>query len=136
MTLNNIKIVINNRNRLTTTKNMVEKLLSVNSDEQIIIIDNASTYPPLLEWYEMLMNNPKYWGKVQINFHKNEGHLALWATGLYKELGEHFIYTDADIILPENLPLDWKEIMYNTMLKYPEYKKIALGLKVDDLPEH
>ena len=115
---------------------MVEKLLSINPDEQIIIIDNGSKYPPLLEWYERIMNNPRYWCNVEIYFHKNEGHLALWATGLYKELGEYFIYTDADIILPENLPLDWKEIMYNTMMKYPEYKKIALGLRIDDLPEH
>lgn len=131
-----IKIVINNRNRLTTTKNMVDKLLSVNTDEQIIIIDNDSTYPPLLQWYEYMSNNPRFWGKVQVNYHKNEGHLALWATGLYKELGEHFIYTDADIILPDDLPLDWKEIMYNTIIKYPEYKKIGLGIRIDDLPEH
>ena len=136
MTLRNIKIIINNRNRLTTTKNMVDKLLSINPDEQIIIIDNGSTYPPLLEWYEYIMNSPRFWGKVQICFHKNEGHLALWATGLYKELDEYFVYTDADIILPEYLPMDWKEIMYNTMQEYPEYKKIALGLKIDDIPEY
>ena len=130
MTLSNINIVINNRNRLTTTKKMVEKLLSINRNEQIIIIDNGSTYPPLLEWYNKIIDT------VNIRFHKNEGHLALWATGLYKELGEYFIYTDADIILPDNLPLDWKEIMFNIMMKYPEYKKIALGLRIDDLPEH
>ena len=47
-------VVINNRNRLTTTRNMVEKLLSLNPDEHIIIIDNESTYPPLLEWYEYI----------------------------------------------------------------------------------
>ena len=130
MTLKNINIVINNRNRLTTTKNMVEKLLSINPNEQIIIIDNGSTYPPLLEWYNKIIDT------VNIRFHKNEGHLALWATGLYKELGEYFIYTDADIILPDNLPLDWKQIMFNIMMKYPEYKKIALGLRIDDLPEN
>jgi glycosyltransferase involved in cell wall biosynthesis len=130
MILKNIKIVINNRNRLTTTKNMVEKLLSINPDEEIIIIDNASTYPQLLEWYKQIMD------KVMITFRNNEGHLALWSTGLYKELGEYFIYTDADIILPQNLPLDWKEIMFNTMMKYPEFKKIALGLRIDDLPEN
>ena len=130
MTLSNINIVINNRNRLTTTKKMVEKLLSINPNEQIIIIDNGSTYPPLLEWYNKIIDT------VNIRFHKNEGHLALWAIGLYKELGEYFIYTDADIILPDNLPLDWKQIMFNIMMKYPEYKKIALGLRIDDLPEN
>lgn len=123
------KIVINNRNRLTTTKNMVEKLLSINPNEEIIIIDNASSYPPLIEWYSTLTD-------VKVIFTKNLGHLALWAMGLDKELGEHFIYTDADIILPDSLPLDWKEIMFDVMNRYPEYKKIGLALKIDDLPEH
>lgn len=131
-----VKVVINNRNRFTTTKNMVEKLLSLNPDEQIVIIDNGSTYPPLLEWYEYMMNSPRFWGKVEIIFKNNEGHLALWATGLYKELGDYFVYTDSDIILPDDFPMDWKEIMLNTMFKYPEYKKIALAIHTDDLPDH
>jgi len=134
--MSEIKIVINNRNRLTTTKNMVEKLLLTTGWENIIIIDNGSTYPPLWEWYNYIMNTPKFWGKVRIMFCKNEGHLALWSTGLYKELGEYFVYTDSDIILPDSLPMDWKEIMLDTMLKYPEYKKIALGLRIDDLPDY
>jgi hypothetical protein len=52
VTPNSIKVVINNRNRLTTTKFMVEKLLSLNPDGGIIIIDNGSTYEPLLNWYD------------------------------------------------------------------------------------
>lgn len=132
--LTSVKVVINNRNRLSTTKKMVETLLSLNADEHIIIIDNESTYPPLLEWYEQVMNNPKYWGKVEVMFCKNEGHLALWGTGLYKELGEYFVYTDSDIELNEDFPMDWKEIMLNLHLQYD--KKVALALKIDDIPEH
>ena len=124
------KIVFNNRNRLTTTKNMVEKLLSINQKEEIIIIDNDSSYPPLLEWYSTLPEN------VKVLFNENLGHLALWRIGLDKELGEHFIYTDADIILPSSLPLDWKEIMFDVMNRYPEYNKVALALNIGDLPEH
>jgi glycosyltransferase involved in cell wall biosynthesis len=125
--MRNCKVVINNRNRLTTTKNMVEKLLQLNPNEEIIIIDNGSTYPPLLEWYKTI--------NVDVRYEKNEGHLALWATQLDKQLDDFFIYTDSDIILNENFPLDWKEIMYNVHLKY-EYKKIALGIRIDDLPEY
>jgi glycosyltransferase involved in cell wall biosynthesis len=125
--MKNCKVVINNRNRLTTTKNMVDKLLDLNPDEQIIIIDNGSTYPPLLEWYKTI--------NAEVHYEKNEGHLALWATQLDKELGEYFVYTDSDIILNENFPMDWKEIMYNVHLKYG-YRKVALGIKIDDLPDH
>lgn len=105
---------------------MVEKLFSLNENEQIIIIDNGSNYQPLLDWYEQVKD------RVSIRFGKNEGHLALWATGLHKELGDFFIYTDSDIELNENFPKDWKEIMYNLWVKYK--KKVALALRVDDIP--
>lgn len=132
--MKNCKVVINNRNRLTTTKNMVDTLLYLNPSESIIIIDNGSTYAPLLEWYEIIMNNPNL--NVAVHFEKNEGHLALWATGLHKELGDFFIYTDSDIVLPHRFPINWKEIMYNTMMQYREYDKIALAIHIDDLPDH
>ena len=127
----NCKVVINNRNRLTTTKNMVDKLLELNTDEEIIIIDNGSTYPPLLEWYNNI-NNPN----VAVHFEKNEGHLALWATQLDKQLGEYFVYTDSDIILPDEFPKGWKLIMYHLIKWYSSYDKIALALHIDDLPDH
>jgi len=125
--MKNCKVVINNRNRLTTTKNMVDKLLQLNPDEQIIIIDNGSTYPPLLEWYKTI--------NVDVRFEKNEGHLALWATQLDKELGEFFVYTDSDIILPDDFPIEWKFIMLN-LLYSSSYNKVALAIHIDDLPEH
>ena len=134
MSIMNIPIVINNRNRFTTTKNMVDKLLLINPNEEIIIIDNESSYPPLMLWYKEVLINPKY-KSVKIHFHKNEGHLALWSTGLDKQLGEYFIYTDSDIELNENLPLDWKEIMFNTMQHFKE-KKVALGIRLDDIPDY
>jgi glycosyltransferase involved in cell wall biosynthesis len=127
----NCKVVINNRNRLTTTKNMVDKLLELNTDEEIIIIDNGSTYPPLLEWYNNI-NNPN----VAVHFEKNEGHLALWATQLDKQLGEYFVYTDSDIILPDEFPKGWKLIMYHLIKWYGSYDKIALALHIDDLPDY
>ena len=126
--MENIKVVINNRNRLTTTKKMVEHLLDLNSNEQIIIIDNQSTYEPLLKWYEQIDK------VVDIRYHKNEGHLALWATGLYKELDDYFVYTDSDIELNEKFPRHWKKIMLSLCQKYK--KKVGLAIRVDDLPNH
>ena len=132
----NCKVVINNRNRLTTTKNMVDKLLELNPDEQIIIIDNGSTYPPLLNWYKS-MSPYDYSNNVDVRFFGNEGHLALWATKLDKELGEYFVYTDSDIILPDEFPTEWKLIMFNLIKWYSGiYDKIALAIHIDDLPEH
>lgn len=130
MDLGLIKVVINNRNRFTTTKNMVEDLLRLNPKEKIIILDNKSSYPPLLEWYQKMET------LVDIRFLENEGHLALWTTGLNKELGDFFVYTDSDIILPQVFPKNWKDIMLKTLLEHPNFKKVALGIRIDDLPDH
>lgn len=126
--MGDIAIVINNRNRLGTTKNMVDKLLLLNPDERIIIIDNDSTYQPLLDWYDEVNT------KVEIHLCPNEGHLAIWGTGLYRDLGRFFVYTDSDIELNDNFPKDWKTRMFETWLKYE--KKVALAIRTDDLPDH
>ena len=127
--MSTIKVVINNRNRLTTTKIMVEHLLFLNPSEQIIIIDNGSTYPPLLKWYDSIKKI------VDIRFNKNEGHLALWATQLDKELGEYFVYTDSDIELNPLMPSNYKEIMLEMLLKHG-VDKCALAIELNDLPDH
>ena len=122
-------VIINNRNRLTTTKNMVEHLLRINPNQEIIILDNESTYQPLIVWYKTIDK------KVDIRALKNEGHLALWSTGIYKEIGQYFIYTDSDIELNPNLPDDYQLVMYNLMQKY-EMNKVAFAIAINDIPDH
>lgn len=130
-----IPIVINNRNRLTTTKNMVDKLLLLNEREHIIILDNGSTYPPLLEWYNSVLSCHVKRKRVHIFYLPNLGHLALWEIELQKILGEYFVYTDSDIVLNKNFPANWKSIMYGVMLE-TQVDKIALAIRVDDIPSH
>jgi glycosyltransferase involved in cell wall biosynthesis len=113
---------------------MVEKLLELNPEEEIIIIDNDSTYAPLLKWYQSIINNPNI--NVAIHFEKNEGHLALWSTELYKELGKYFVYTDSDIVLPNDFPKSWKMVMYNQINWQSSFDKVALAIHIDDLPDH
>ena len=123
----NFKVVINNRNRLTTTKKLVEDLLERNT-KQIIIIDNESTYPPLLEWYDTV---PK---EVEVLRFHNEGHLALFGTGLVNKIEEDWcFYTDSDIQLNPNMPKDYQQIMLELGLKYG-IDKISLALDISDLP--
>jgi len=108
---------------------MVERLLSLNKNQEIIILDNDSTYDPLIKWYKEVED------KIDIRYLKNEGHLAVWSTGIYKELGDYFIYTDSDLELNLNMPYSYQIFMYNLMQKY-EMNKIALGIKINDLPDH
>jgi hypothetical protein len=108
---------------------MVEHLFRLNKSQEIIILDNESSYQPLIDWYKEIEN------KVDIRYLTNEGHLAIWATAIYKELGEYFIYTDSDLELNQNMPDDYQLVMYNLLQKY-EMNKVALAIKIDDLPNH
>lgn len=107
---------------------MVEHLLRLNPNEEVIILDNESTYPPLLDWYKTIEH------KVQIRMLPNHGHTAFWTIELDKTIGEYFVYTDSDIELNENFPQNWKERMMNIMQKY-SVQKVALALRIDDLPD-
>lgn len=108
---------------------MVEHLLRINPNQEIIILDNESSYQPLIDWYKTIDK------KVDIRALKNEGHLALWSTGIYKEIGQYFIYTDSDIELNPNLPDDYQLVMYNLMQKY-EMNKVAFAIAINDIPDH
>ena len=50
----NVPIIINNRNRYTFLKLMIEQLTSFGY-KHIYILDNDSTYPPLLEYYKTIV---------------------------------------------------------------------------------
>ncbi len=108
---------------------MVDKLLLLNPDEKIIILDNGSTYPPLLDWYDGLQ------GIVEVRMLGNEGHLAFWAIGMDREVGDYFVYTDSDLELSPDLPKNWKEVLFDLINRY-EINKVGLAIRIDDLPDH
>lgn len=123
------KVVINNRDRLTTTKKLVEDLLARNTPE-IWIIDNASTYPPLLEWYNQVPS------EVRVLKYHNGGHLALWSLGVINDIKEDWVfYTDSDIELNPRMPKDYQRIMYEAALEYG-HKKVGCAIEINDIPEH
>jgi glycosyltransferase involved in cell wall biosynthesis len=91
-------VIINNRDLLTWPKNMVKRLQQFKGIGDIIIIDNGSTYPPLLEWYK---TEP-----CQIIHIDNIGHQAPWISGLIRSLdADYYVVTDSDLDLT-NTPDD------------------------------
>ena len=126
----NYPIILTNMNHFTTCKKMVEDLFKLNSNAQISIIDNASTYPPLLEWYKQVKND--------INIIKNRTNLGPWTffySGHYQNFNsDWYVYTDADLELNPEMPYNWQEIMKEYVLKYD--RKASLALKIDDIPDH
>lgn len=49
-----VTVVINNRNLLTWPREMVSRIERYENLAGIILVDNDSSYPPLLEWYQTL----------------------------------------------------------------------------------
>lgn len=125
-----IPIIINNRNRVSTLKKLINCIPK--DGAKIIILDNDSTFEPLLDYYSEL---PKEITLVKLN--ANLGHKALYQWEGYKYFKEqYFIYTDSDVVVCEDCPKDFLEYLLEAKKKYPDYKKIGLGLKIDDLPDH
>jgi hypothetical protein len=123
-----IPVIINNFNRLTYLRNLIVWLEKAGMNN-IYIIDNLSTYPPLLEFYQ----KTKY---TVFRLDKNLGHDALWKTHLQMLFCKnYYIYTDPDILPLNECPVDFINHFYKILEDNPHYDKVGFGLKIDDLPD-
>ncbi|EKE22072.1 MAG: glycosyl transferase family 2 [uncultured bacterium] len=97
--------------------------------EKIHIVDNNSTYPPLLDY---LRNSQHTVHRLEKNF----GHLVVWECGKFKDIidSQYYIVTDFDILPVEACPLDVTEYFKSILDKYPKFTKVGFALKIDDIP--
>lgn len=124
----NIPIIIVNFNRFIYLKRMIDSL-ETKGYSNIIILDNASTYPPLLEYYKEC----KY---EVIKLKENLGHKALRLSGVINRFNNsYFVYSDPDLELIDECPNDFLSQMLKVLKENPSIDKLALSLKIDDLPE-
>ena len=122
-----IPIIINNFNRLTYLKELINSLES-RGYKNIYIIDNKSTYPPLLEYYKKIPY------KVFL-LEQNLGYLALWKSSIHKKFkNQYFVYTDSDVVPIDECPNNFIQYFYELMQIYPRASKIGCALRIDDLP--
>lgn len=124
----NTPIIVNNFNRLTTTKKLCEDLTKLGYT-QVVILDNLSSFPPLLEWYD----NCPY--RV-VRLTTNMGQLAIYNSELINEFsqGSWIGYSDSDIGLNHETPLNFIEVMAQKAEKLG-FTKIGLALRIDNLPD-
>lgn len=115
-----MKIYINNRNYLTWPKAMADKLAS--QGHEAIIIDNASTYPPLLEWYEDCNYSVR-------KLSANVGHLAPWVAALV-DPSEDYVVTDPDLDISD-IPDNWDEVLKEGLERFIRCSKA--GFSLDDM---
>ena len=125
-----IPIIINNFNRLSMLKKLIRGL-EQRGYTNIWIIDNNSTYPPLLEWMNA-MNDKYHFVRLQTNV----GHLSLFETGLYQRFWKgYYVYTDSDISIPDYVPADFVESLWNVMQRFPKMEKCGCALSINDIPD-
>lgn len=123
-----MKAIIINYNRLSLTRGTVE-WCAANGLEPIII-DNHSTYKPLLEWYDKC-------GVRVVRMDKNYGHKVIWTNWMFRELGinDKYILTDPDLDF-SSVPSDFLQVMEEGLKRYPDYERIGFSLEIDDLPNN
>lgn len=130
--LKNIPVVIINFNQFFYLKKLINFLLDRNFTN-IVIIDNKSTYSPLLRYYEEIES------KVKVELMKeNYGHLVFFENKeLQKKYGKGFyIISDADVVPNENVPEDFLEQFFLHLRKHwRTITKVGFALRIDDIPE-
>lgn len=126
----NIPIIITSFNQLDFLKQLIDYLVSKNFSN-IVIIDNNSTYIPLLEYFKEIEN------RVIIHrLKKNYGHLVFWKRyDLFVKYGlGYYVVTDPDVVPLEDCPEDFLIKFQSILNKNPNRMKVGFGLKIDDIP--
>lgn len=129
MKSNDLPVFVTCRDRVSDLTILV-KWLERLAFERVYLIDNDSTYEPLLQFYE------ETWCNV-IKLEDNFGHIAAWSAGLIESIcpDQHFVVTDPDIIPVEECPDNAVDYFMELLCKEPSITKVGFGLKIDDLPD-
>ncbi|MGE5441759.1 MAG: hypothetical protein ACM3Q0_01685 [Bacteroidota bacterium] len=129
-----IPILINSFNRLQCLRSLVDWLEDAGY-AKIIIIDNASSFPPLLSYLERLERKGR---ATVVRLGANVGHLAIWRQGLLQRLGINleYVYTDPDIVPAEFCPGDVLGRFREILDEEADIATVGFGLRLDDIPDH
>jgi hypothetical protein len=130
MSTADIPFFVISRDRLTPLRELVTWLERAGHDE-IVVVDNASTYPPLLEYLDASPH-------TIVRLDENLGHLSPWKSGTVERLatGRWYGVSDPDVIPVADCPTDAADHLRHLLRRYSQYIKAGLGLQIDDLPDH
>ncbi len=129
-----VPVLINSFNRLRSLRHLVDWLRRA-GQRRIVIIDNGSSFPPLLAWLDRIERLG--WCRV-IRLGFNHGHLALWRKNLLAALDirSEFVYTDPDVVPAASCPLDIVARLQRLLRDEPGIHRAGLGLDLGSIPHH
>lgn len=125
-----LPVFVTCRDRLECLQLLVHRLGSLDNVGPIILIDNDSAWPPMVEY----LKNTKL---EVVRVGQNGGHRALWSFNIHPQLRNEgpFVVTDPDVIPDEDCPPDVLIYLTSLLDRFPEIGKAGLGLRIDDLPQ-
>jgi SAM-dependent methyltransferase len=123
-----IPVFIVNRNRHSALQRLVEWLKDCGT-RSVCILDNASTYEPLLDWYGKLPPDVSL-----VRFDANLGPWAFWSKNLHKTLGMPYVVSDSDLVPADFCPPDLISALQQTLCRFPDAQKVGPSLRIDSLP--
>lgn len=122
-----LPIYIINFNRLSYLKQMIA-MLEKYGLRNIHIIDNMSTYPPMVEYLKQTPYTVHY-------MTQNYGHMVFFKAEEFKQVreNEYYVLTDPDVIAVDECPADFMDYFYQLLQQYPKFNKVGFALKTDDV---
>lgn len=122
-----IPVFIVNRNRHAALKSLVEWLKDCGT-RNVCILDNSSTYGPLLDWYGKLSTDVRL-----VRFDANLGPWVFWKKNLHKALDMPYVMSDSDLIPADFCPSDLISRLQETLCRFPDAQKVGPSLRIDNL---
>ena len=126
-----IPLIIPVYNQLTYLRNLINWWLWYNPDAPIFIVDNHSTYAPLLKYYESIVT------KDIILFQCEKNDFIPNLTEIIKKVVEpkyeHYVISDPDIMPHPNTPPNFLDA-FKYYIDNKGFHRAGFNLIVDDLP--
>jgi hypothetical protein len=124
-----IPLVILNFNQLTYLRNLVNWWRWYAPDNEIYVLDNASTYEPLLEYYER---------EPGLNVRRCAenacaDNLRVFLDEVIHPRYQHYVVSDADVCPHPATPMDFLGVLRHAV-EQEGYHHAGLALIIDDLP--
>lgn len=125
-----LPVFINCRDRVGCLRRLVDWLLAAGY-RNLILLDNASTYAPLLQYYETVRSECV---RV-VRLGENLGHTALWESGVLECLGVQtsYVYTDPDVLPGAACPPRFLQAFARVLAAHPSLRKAGAALRYDDV---
>lgn len=127
--MSSVPVVIISFERYTYLRNMIEQLvfrLDVTRSD-IIIVDNASAYPPLQRYLTSLEEQ----GHSVIRMPTNQGHLVAFQRKLWESWPRFFALTDPDLEFHADMPRWFRDDMVRVIEGY-NVPKVGCALDISD----